>query len=237
MTFFDAFPEPPPPPELVRLPRPVWMQPDAVIPGSVPAELVLIRTEQVAVALGSVRAYPNGFEFTLHVRTRGADETEPGWHDPLDRHGQRGQAPGEILLFGLMFADGRRTATTARYSQPDETDPGRLILRQGGGGGNAHRWDGEFWIHPLPPLGPVTFVASWPKFGVSETRAELDGAAIREAAERAVILWPEEPDIVPREAYAWQTVTPDHSNGGAEPDQPGGAEPDQPGAEDPDITP
>ena len=40
----------------------------------------------------------------------------------------------------------------------------------------------------MPPEGPVTVVASWLRHGVAETRAELDGAAIREAAERAVIL-------------------------------------------------
>ena len=231
MSFFDSFPQPPPPPEPVRLPRPAWMQPDAVIPGSVPAELMLIRTEQVAVAVGGVRAYPNGLEFTLHVRMQGRDETEPGLHDPLDRHRQRGQTSDEVLRLGLMFADGRRTATTARYSQPDEADPERLILRQGSSSGNARRWDGEFWMHPLPPRGPVTFVASWPRYGVSETRAELDGTAIREAAQRAVILWPEEPETVPGDACAWRTQEVTSTASSAR------AEPDQPGAEDADAAP
>ena len=74
MSFFDSIPQPPPPPEPLRRPRPAWMQPDEVIPGSVPGELMLIRTGQVAVAIGSIRAYPNGFEFTAHVRMRGEDE-------------------------------------------------------------------------------------------------------------------------------------------------------------------
>ena len=55
--------------------RPAWMRPDALIPGPVPAEVVLIRTEQVAAAIGSVRAYLNGFEFTLHTRQHSEDET------------------------------------------------------------------------------------------------------------------------------------------------------------------
>jgi hypothetical protein len=59
------------------------MQPDEVIPRSVLGEVMLIRTGQVAVAIGSVRAYPNGFEFTAHVRMRSEDENEPGWHDPF----------------------------------------------------------------------------------------------------------------------------------------------------------
>ena len=78
MSFFDSIPQPPAPPEPVRRRRPVWMRSDVVIPGSVPAEVVLAHTGQVAVAIGSVRAYPNGFEFTLHTRLRGEDESGPG---------------------------------------------------------------------------------------------------------------------------------------------------------------
>ena len=83
MSFFDSIPQPPPPPEPLRRPRPAWMQPDEVIPGSVPGELMLIRTGQVAVAIGSIRAYPNGFEFTAHVRMHGKDENEPGLARPV----------------------------------------------------------------------------------------------------------------------------------------------------------
>lgn len=207
MSFFDSIPQPPPPPEPVRRPRPAWVQPDAVIPGAVPAELLLIRTERVAVAVGGVRAYPNGFEFMLHVHRRGDDETEPGWHDPLDRRGGRGrQVPNDVLRLGLMYADGRRAATPGRYWRPhDDTDPGRLVLHQDGSSGSARRWDGRFWVHPLPPEGPVTFVASWLQYGVAETRAKLDGAMIREAAGRAVILWPEEPEPEYGADHAWSS--------------------------------
>jgi hypothetical protein len=223
MSFFDSIPQPPPPPEPVRRPRPVWMHPDAVIPGSVPAELVLIRTEHVAVAVGSVRAYPNGFDFTLHVRVRGEDETEPGWHDPLDRHGRRGrQAPDDVLRLGLMYADGRRAATTSGYwPHDDETDPERLVLHPQGSGGNASRWDGDFWVHPLPPEGPVIFVAAWPKHGVAETRTELDSAVIREAGQRAVILWPEA-EFDAGGGSSWRSGVSEHVSARAEPDEPGG---------------
>lgn len=54
--------------------------------------------------------------------------------------------------------------------------------------------------------GPVTFVASWPDYGVAETRAELAGAAIRAAAGRAVVLWPEEPEFEPG-GCAWSSGT------------------------------
>jgi hypothetical protein len=161
---------------------------------------MLIRTEQVAVAISSVRAYPAGFEFTLHTRLRHEDETGHGGADPVEPHlPWRGkQVPGEVLRLGLMYADGRRTAAAAaRPLGDDAADPGRLVMLEGGSSGSPRRWDGEFWVYPLPPAGPVTFVASWPKHGVAETRVELDGAAIREGAKRAVTLWPEEPESTP----------------------------------------
>jgi hypothetical protein len=57
----------------------------------------------------------------------------------------------------------------------------------------------------LPADGPVTFVASWLSHGVPEVRAELDGAAIRAAARRAVTLWAEEPQ--PDPAHGWRSRT------------------------------
>ena len=228
MSFFDSIP-PPPPREPVWEHRRPWERSDAVIPGSVPAEVMLIRTEQVAVAIGSVRAYPNGFEFTLHTRLRHEDETGLGGADPLDRRGLwRGRRdPGEVLRLGVMYADGRRTATTAGHPfVDDDADDGRLVLHQDGGGGNTRRWDGDFWVYPLPPEGPVTFVASWPKHGVAETRAELDGAAIRAAARRAVTLWPEEPEFDAGGGSSWRTGTV--TGGGTV----SGGKPADPGAED-----
>jgi hypothetical protein len=176
--------------------------------------LLLIRTGQVAVAIGSICAYPNGLEFAAHVRMRGNDENKPGWHDPLDLHGRRDRQPsGDVLRLGLMYADGRRGATASGHWRPDE-DAGheRLLVQHSSSGGSGRRWDGEFWVHPLPPDGPVTFVASWPVYGVAETRAELDGAAIRAAAARAVILWPEEPETDQGEGVSSSRVLHDHGS-------------------------
>ncbi|MGW0662813.1 hypothetical protein [Streptodolium elevatio] len=45
----------------------------------------------------------------------------------------------------------------------------------------------------LPPEGPVAVVVEWPAEHVPETRTELDGTAIREAAGDAVEVWPDLP--------------------------------------------
>jgi hypothetical protein len=206
------------------------MRSDAVIPASVPAEGVLIRTEQVAVAVGSVRAYPNGFEFTVHIRLRRESESGwPGHSDPFERHRPRRgtQWSDDQLRLGILYPDGRRAATTGvHYRPPDDDDDGRLVLQQGGGGGSSRSQDWDFWVHPLPPDGPVTLVGSWGERGIAESRAELDGAAIRAAAARAMTLWPEEPESGPGGAWRSHTIT------GGKPDDLGTrAEPDRPGAE------
>jgi len=225
MGFFESVPQPPPP-EPVRRERPVWMCSEAVIPGLVPVEVMLIRTEQVAVAIGGVRAYPNGFEFMVHARLRHEDEAEPGGGGLFGRHGRGMRAPNAGLRLGVMYADGRRAAAPGGRQRPDDGEPGRLVLVENGGGGSSRTWDGKFWVHPLPPEGPVTFVVSWLEHGVAESRAELDGAAIGEAARRAVDLWPAEPEFEPGDRYAWsrQVVTkgrPDDPGAKAEPGRSG----------------
>ncbi|WP_261559791.1 hypothetical protein [Frankia tisae] len=48
----------------------------------------------------------------------------------------------------------------------------------------------RYWLWPLPPAGPLTFVADFLARGLPESRVAVDGAAIRAAADRAVDLWP-----------------------------------------------
>ena len=226
MSFFESIPQPPPPPPPPRSRRPAWARPDMVIPGSVPAEVMLIRTEEVAVAVGSVRAYPNGFEFAVHARWRRA-ENGFGYGDPFERHRHiRGeQTPHDALRLGVLYADGRRTATTARHPFTcDDADSESLVMQQGGGGGGDRSWNMDFWVYPLPPAGPVTLVASWLEHGVTETRAELDGAAIREAAGHAVTLWPDETDAEGGGSWSSERIYGYHAPGpGPEPDQLGDA--------------
>ena len=194
MSFFESVPERPPPP-FEGPGNPAWLRPDAVIPGVAAAELFLIRTDQVAVAVGSTRAYPNGFEFTVQVRLR--QEVFFWGKGPLDwlADPRTRRAPEQALRLGVRYADGRRARTTShRPTIFDESDGEHLVLLQVGSGGTERQWDGNFWVHPLPPDGPVTFVASWLLHQVAETRTELDSSAIHEAAGHAVILWPDEPD-------------------------------------------
>jgi hypothetical protein len=195
MDFFDSVPRPARPEPTFRPLRPLWMKPEFVLPGSVAADLVLIRTDEITVAIGVLRAYPTGFEFTVESRVR-----HPERHDRLGARARIGRRPEqdaerEGLRLGLTFADGRGgTTAETGHSLCDDIEPDKLAIIQGGGSGNARTWSSRFWVYPLPPGGPVEFRASWPAYGAAEAQVELDGAVIRDAAQRAVVLWPEDDD-------------------------------------------
>jgi hypothetical protein len=48
---------------------------------------------------------------------------------------------------------------------------------------------------PCPPPGPLAFSCAWPGRGIPSSRMEIEGAAIRAAADTAVTLWLDDPWI------------------------------------------
>ena len=196
MSFFESFPDPPPPPPRGLTLRSPWLASETVIPGSVPGELLLVHTDAIAVAVGGLRAFPNGLEFTVHVRLRRVDEASPyGLYDPFSNHdpGSRGRGEQQVRL-GVLFADGRRAVNQSGWrSERDYSESGEPLLRAQGSGGSSLRWDADFWLYPLPPDGPLTFIVSSAAYGVTEARGEVDASAIRAAAGRAIDLWPGDP--------------------------------------------
>src|ERR1700761_9036692 len=127
MSFFESFPDPPPPPPRGLTLRSPWLASETVIPGSVPGELLLVHTDAIAVAIGSLRAFPNGLEFTVHVRLRRVDEASPyGLYDPFSNHdpGSRGRGEQQVRL-GVLFADGRRAVKQSGWrSERDYSEYG-----------------------------------------------------------------------------------------------------------------
>jgi hypothetical protein len=193
MSFFDDTPE--------RMPpwsdgpgHPAWRRPNGVLPGLSPVGLILARTDEMALAVGNVLGYPNGFEFTVNARLR--REQFVWGKSPLDplASPRTGREPELALRLGVLYADGRRARTSSHRPIPVSAADGEgLVLREVGTGGTDRQWDGRLWVHPLPPGGTVTFIASWLLYDMTEARVELDSSVIREAAERAVVLWPDDP--------------------------------------------
>jgi hypothetical protein len=71
---------------------------------------------------------------------------------------------------------------------------------QGGAGGGDGEWDSDYWLWPLPPPGPLTFVVEWPSAQIELTKHEVDAALILEASALSEKLWPEE---APTEESGW----------------------------------
>jgi hypothetical protein len=189
MSFFEPPPPPPEPP--VRYEPPEWAGPgENVLPGVFQLEVVLVRTESLAIQVHSGRAYPTGFEFTFALRRR---EARTGRHDdPIVRwHESTAVIADEVLRFGVELADGRKATVFDRFRhRGDDDPPPDVVLAQRGGGGGSHLWEVKFWSWPLPPPGPFAFVVEWPSEGIPLTRTEIDTEPIRDAAARAEELWP-----------------------------------------------
>jgi hypothetical protein len=190
----DFFEPPPPPPEPEREYRPPpWIAPPGNILGTaLPLQLVLARTDAVAVAVQRATAYPTGVESMVSVRRRGKGRTaleEPplGFHHELG-----GKLMDDVLRFGVQFSDGRKATSLGGFPRPHDKEPSHPVLTPCGGGGGGSRWDFGFWLYPLPPPGPLALVCEWPSEGVPLTRVEIDASLIREAAENANELWEDE---------------------------------------------
>ncbi|MEU4243681.1 hypothetical protein [Actinoplanes sp. NPDC026619] len=185
-----------------------WQQrmsaPENEFPGSAGISALLGRTADAAVGIGEFAGFSTGFRFTLAVRLRRPrpEFARGGLFGLLSAHVHPGVAipPASRLLLGLEYADGRRADTLRdrRAEGPGSApDDEQLLFTQQSGGGGDTSVDQTYWVSPLPPAGPVTFVLSWPSFGMAEIRTEVDGTAIRAAAGRSEQLWPPQPPDEP----------------------------------------
>ncbi len=156
--------------------------PENELPVSLPQNLLVARTDDVAVALLGLQVSSTGVAFELTVRVRPSARADLGHRlQELVWHRGRGTAP---FLVGVELADGRRGSTVPGRSSED------VFFHSRGGSGGDSSIEQRWWLSPLPPEGPLTVVVRCPELGIGETSVELDGTAIRRAAEQVVELWP-----------------------------------------------
>jgi hypothetical protein len=196
--------------------------PENEFPAGVGVTVLLGRTDNVGVGITQVEAFSTGFRFTLAVRVR---QLRPqlargGLFMLIGSH----MHPGievlleDRLLLGIEYPDGRRASTLndMRSQGPGTVmDTEQLLLVQHGGGGGELTVDQTYWVTPLPPEGPVTVVLTWQSFGIAESRTNLDGTLIREAASQSQTLWPPQsaeeppdPPPTPRPSTGWFAEPP-----------------------------
>ena len=212
MPFFDQDSEPF---EMAPTPEPRrrrWQgHPDDTLGVAVPIVALLARTDEIAIVVSGIFAYPAGFAFTLIAFNR--------WDPPrlpmelLDgpsrfRHGAEKR---DLLQFGIAFSDGskvtneswrppsRLRGATTTYSSPLPTAKSQrpsdsALVRRGGSGGGRVTNQG-YWCEPLPPPGLIQFVCEWSARGIDECRFEFEADQLLESAKRASPLWAEDIDL------------------------------------------
>jgi hypothetical protein len=152
-----------------------------MVPGVVPVELLLARTDTYAVLVDNLLVYPTGFDFDLAVRRR------PG--RPRQHH-HRERRWDDDLRLEVRFADGRTADNNPRRRWPrpsGDQAPDPPLLYQSTRGADG----GHLWLWGLPPPGPLTFACEWPAQQLPPSQAKLDAGLILNAAERAQTLWPD----------------------------------------------
>lgn len=135
------------------------------LPVLVDPGLVTWRSEVLALSVPYLLVYTTGAEFALLGRSRSS------WADPVAlarevEHGFNGHGRGG----GFSFRS-----------------PGIVGL------GSDFRDDGIFrclgWI-PTPAVGDVLMSLKWPSLGIAYAEHRIAGEHIRQATQRALILWP-----------------------------------------------
>jgi hypothetical protein len=200
VSFFELPPRPPEPdePETEDFERPDWQGPPANVLGTpVPLRLVLARTDDVAIAVTDLVAFPTGCEFKLVIRSRRRTheiDNDPLGMFPVDfgRWRRAEELPDDLLRFGVHLSDGTKATSLDEPGwDPDpETTPEPPVLSQSGGaGGGGGDFSYGFWLWPLPPPGPLALVCEWPERGIALERTEIDAGVILEAAQHVETLW------------------------------------------------
>ncbi|WP_199422396.1 hypothetical protein [Actinotalea solisilvae] len=157
--------------------------PDNEVPGVLPATAVLTGDRDTVVALTGVRVFTTGLLLDVGVRRR---------LDPAPDSDHFG-ATERALLLGVELADGR-TASTVLGAPTWDADPDVPVLTHHGANGGGRVYDLTLWLTPAPPAGDVVVVAAAPAWGLPEGAVTLPAATLAEAASRAQVLWPREPD-------------------------------------------
>lgn len=146
--------------------------------------VVLARSTDVVVALRGITAFSDGL--LLHVVVLFADEQRREELDWSLR--EYGRSPGRFR-FGAAFPDGTQVATGNGDAPPLETtaDAPVLILQSSTAG--SLRWEGDFWLWPLPTEGQLVVGCRWPDRGIAESLVTIDTAPLLAAAATCGPVW------------------------------------------------
>ena len=148
------------------------------------SSFTLARSADVAVAIRGITAFSDGL--LLHVVVLFADEQK---RETLDWSLQEySRSPGRFRL-GVELPGGLR-ATTGTGDAPPlvSADTEAVLILQTSSAGPL-RWQGDYWLWPLPGEGSMVVGCRWPDRAIDESLVALDTAPLRSAAEASGPVW------------------------------------------------
>ncbi len=147
-------------------------------------DAVVHRNEDSVVVLERMSVYPNGF--IVHV----IGIRNPHQPPPAEAPRYRGDVRQPPRI-GVRFADGRAGGRSIMKHLPKDGDglPTEPYVRGMLGSGTARGWPLQTRVFPLPPDGPLEIFVSVPAMGLEEASTTVHGSVVRDAADRAIVIW------------------------------------------------
>jgi hypothetical protein len=147
------------------------------------SSFLLARTAEVVVAVRGITSYSDGLHVAVVVIFADHARTE----DLAYSLQEYSRSPGRFRI-GFAFSDGR-TATSGQRDAPDVEQQSQAQLKLLGSGQQGLMWNGEYWLWPLPPTGPLVVGCRWPDRGIPETLVQIDPAPLLSAATASRSVW------------------------------------------------
>jgi hypothetical protein len=173
---------------------PEWVAPPlGVLPGLSLQRAVVFRTNEAMMIVHRFAAFSIGVAFDVDVYVRhGRFIGIPLMvHAPRYRDGD--QFTDDLIRFGVRLADGSSWSNLDLAPADAIPSPAHLpvppVVSCSGGSGGGHRISAQYWLWPLPPEGPLTFLAEWPASDIPESSATIDATELRVAASRSERVW------------------------------------------------
>jgi hypothetical protein len=152
------------------------------MPVTVPGDTTLLRKPGLVISAGAVRAWPQGFEFTLSM----LGDLDRAGAVPAESIALYPEERGPHSWLSVRYADGRERSADLNANMPFDQPEGPHLKCVYGAASDTDGWDHSRWqVTPLPPPGPVQITIHMGGHSEETGSGYLDGQAIAEAGARA----------------------------------------------------
>jgi hypothetical protein len=177
--------------------QPAWLGPPDELGVATPLNVVIGRSERAVVALAQSTSFTTGVTLSFVAQARRLDRRTMHtlFHEQHPFGPGAEDLPDAFLRLGVELPGGAKASNIGGRRPLADGDPGDpVFVHRGGGSGQSGNdrvtMHHDYWLWPLPEPGAIRVSCEWPLLGIPLSTVELDGAAIVDAAARAVPLWP-----------------------------------------------